>query len=78
MNAFPIAPISRRDGVIEWNEGELTAEQAARMTDEEIAARMEEIQARVAALRRRQAIALEVLAERDPELAAEMRKQMGL
>ena len=64
--------------MIEWNDEELTDEQVARMTDEEIAARMEEIQARMAALRHRQKIALEVLAERDPELAAEMRKQMGL
>ncbi len=64
--------------MIEWNDGRLTDEEAARMSDEEIAARMEELQTRMTALRHRQELLLEALAKQDPELAAEMRKQMDL
>lgn len=64
--------------MIEWNDGKLTDEQVAAMSDEEISARMDEFQTRLAELRRKQEILLEVLATKDPELAAEMRKQMTL
>lgn len=64
--------------MIEWQDGRLTDEEAARMSDAEITARMEELQARMAALRHRQELLLEALAKQDPELAAEMRKQMPM
>jgi len=64
--------------VIEWNDGKLTDEQVAAMSDEEISTRMDEFQTRLADLRHKQQILLEVLATKDPELAAEMRKQMKL
>ena len=64
--------------MIEWHDGKLTDEEVARMSDEEISARMDEFHARMADLRHKQEILLEVLASKDPELAAEMRKQMKL
>lgn len=64
--------------MIEWNDGKLTDEQVAAMTEEEISARMDEFRTRLADLRHKQEILLEVLARKDPELAAEMRKQMKL
>jgi len=64
--------------VIEWNDGKLTDEQVARMSEEEISARMEEFHKRLADLRHTQELLLEALASKDPELAAEMRKQMRL
>ena len=64
--------------MIEWNDGKLTDEQVAAMSDEEISARMDEFQTRLSDLRHKQEILLEVLATKDPELAAEMRKQMKL
>ena len=64
--------------MIEWNDGKLTDEEVARMSDEEISARMDEFHAQMADLRHKQRILLEVLASKDPELAAEMRKQMKL
>ena len=62
--------------MIEWNDGKLTDEEVAKMTEEEISARMDEFQRRMAEELHKQELLLEVLATKDPELAAEMRKQM--
>lgn len=76
MNAFQKPPISIGGDVNKWNDGELTDQDAAQMSDEEIAARMSELLVRMADMRRKQKLLLEVLAGKDPELAAEIRKQM--
>lgn len=60
----------------EWNEAELTAEQVAKMSDEEIAAHLQKLEARLSALRDLEKRALEALEKKDPDLAAEMRKQI--
>lgn len=61
--------------MIEWNEERLTEAEVARMTDEEILARMRDLQRRMEEIQHKEEIVLEVLARKDPELAAEMRKQ---
>lgn len=59
-----------------WTDGELTDQEVARMSDEEISARMSDLLVQMADARHKEELLLEVLASKDPELAAEMRKQM--
>jgi len=76
MNAFQNPPISKGGDVNKWNDGELTDQEVARMSDEEISARMSDLLVQMADARHKEELLLEVLEKKDPELAAEMRKQM--
>lgn len=59
-----------------WTDGELTDQEVARMSDEEISARMSDLLVQMADARHKEELLLEVLEKKDPELVAEMRKQM--